>query len=188
MAKRKQVHRRAQRRQKTAMPWWLVGAGVVLVLVALALVARGRSTPKVTITPDEVVVGDELVAVHEMTGPQLDQIPFLPKDGPQPKVALNEDFYDFGVVNSTDVVEHTFYLKNIGDAPLTITRAYTTCGCTTARLSATVVPPGKAIAVTVIFDAGYHDVRGQTVRRGVIIENNDPQNPQVEVWIQATVR
>jgi hypothetical protein len=38
------------------------------------------------------------------------------------------------------------------------------------------------------FDAGFHDARGQTVRRGIIIENNDPTNPQIELWAQASVR
>jgi hypothetical protein len=37
------------------------------------------------------------------------------------------------------------------------------------------------------FDAGFHDSAGQTVRRGVILETNDPEQPQVEMWIQADV-
>jgi len=41
--------------------------------------------------------------------------------------------------------------------------------------------------VTLVFDAGFHDVRGQTVRRGLIIENNDPDWPTVEIWAQASV-
>ena len=39
----------------------------------------------------------------------------------------------------------------------------------------------------VTFDAGFHDVSGQTVRRGVIIETNDPDTPQMEVGVQAAV-
>jgi hypothetical protein len=42
--------------------------------------------------------------------------------------------------------------------------------------------------MTLTFDAGVHETRGKTVRRGVFIENNDPQNPQMEIWIQASVR
>ena len=42
--------------------------------------------------------------------------------------------------------------------------------------------------MTLRFDAGYHDTRGQSVRRGVIIENNDPNNPQMEIWAEASVR
>jgi hypothetical protein len=75
-----------------------------------------------------------------------------------------------------------------GDAPLTISRAYTTCGCTTAEISASVIPPGKVATVKMVFDAGYHDTRGQTVRRGLIIENNDPAQSEAEIWLVATVR
>ena len=60
--------------------------------------------------------------------------------------------------------------------------------CTTADFTATVIHPGKVSVVTLVYDAGFHDARGQTVRRGIIIENNDPKNPQVELWAQATVR
>jgi hypothetical protein len=42
--------------------------------------------------------------------------------------------------------------------------------------------------MTIVLDAGFHDVTGQTVRRGVIIENNDPKRSSTEIWIQASVR
>lgn len=83
--------------------------------------------------------------------------------------------------------EVTFVVRNTGEAPLVISRIYTTCACTTAELTASVIPPGKVALLTVYFDADYHDVRGETVRRGVILENNDRRQPQAEVWIQARV-
>ena len=137
---------------------------------------------------EDVVYDHPLTAVHEMEPPNLASIPFLPKDEPQPKIAISEDFHNFGSVGPTDVVTYDFKIANLGEAPLTISRAYTTCGCTKADFTATVIPPGKVSIVTMRLDAGFHDVRGQTVRRGIIIENNDPKNPQVEVWAQAAVR
>src|SRR5690606_38916554 len=98
-----------------------------------------------------------------------------------------ESFYDFGRIGPQEVVEQTFVIRNEGQAPLTISRAYTTCGCTTAAFSASIIPPGKVATVRVIFDAGYHDAAGQTVRRGIIIENNDPDQSQTEIWVQAAV-
>ena len=70
---------------------------------------------------------------------------------------------------------------------MTISRAYTTCACTTAEISSEVIPPGKAVSVDLVFDAGFHDAAGQTVRRGIILENNDPDQPQAEFWVQADV-
>ncbi len=86
------------------------------------------------------------------------------------------------------MVDHTYVLKNTGEAPLTISRIYTTCGCTTAELTARVIPPGKSALLRLIFDAGFHDTRGQQVKRGIIIENNDPTHSQAEVWAEASVR
>ena len=172
-----------------------LGKAAVLALALLLLASLGwlwasrRPGPTVEIRygPEDIATDQPLRAVHEMnvSGPP---IPFLPPDGPQPRLALSQSFHDFGSVGPTDVVTHDFVLANLGEAPLTISRAYTTCGCTTADLSSAVIPPGKVAILTVRFDAGFHDVRRQTVRRGVILENNDPEHSVAEVWIQASVR
>jgi hypothetical protein len=127
-----------------------------------------------------------LHAVHEM-GTGL-PTPFLPKGDPQPKIAIEERYFDFGTLDPTDVVTREFVIANVGEAPLTISRAYTTCGCTIADFTSAVIPPGKVSIMTLTFDAGFHDVSGQTVRRGVIIENNDPGNSSAEIWVQVSVR
>lgn len=168
----------------------------VMVIAGVALIAAGwyifagRNSAQAAIDygPEDVVSDSPLHAIHEMEPSSLASIPFLPKNGPQPKIAIPKDFYSFGSVGATEVVQHEFAIVNVGDAPLTISRAYTTCGCTTADFTATVIPPGKVSIMTLTFDASFHDARGQTVRRGVIIENNDPRNPQVEIWTQAAVR
>lgn len=108
--------------------------------------------------------------------------------GGRPRAALSDDFYDFGALGPRDVASREFLLTNAGADPLVITRAYTTCGCTAGEISAAVIPPGKAARVKVTFDAGLHPTPGQTVRRGLILETNDPDRPQLEIWVQATVR
>ncbi len=187
--KKRQKRRNRQRRRQQPLTLVLMVFGGLLLIVGglLAWKPTAARQEPVQVDPEDIVYDEGLYAVHEMDGAQLDQIPFLPEDGPQPHLVIPEDFYNFSAISPTAVVQHDFYLVNTGEAPLTITRAYTTCGCTTATISATVIPPGKAALVTVVFDAGYHDVRGQVVRRGVIIENNDPEQPQAEVWIQAAV-
>jgi hypothetical protein len=134
----------------------------------------------------DIAYDQPLHAVHEMgVGPP---IPFLPSDEPQPEIAINEISYDFGSISPTDIVTREFMIANVGEAPLTISRAYTTCGCTTADFTSVVIPPGEVSIMTLTFDAAFHDVRGQTVRRGVIIENNDPRDSNAEIWIQVSVR
>lgn len=124
---------------------------------------------------------------HSAIEHQGGTIPFLPKDQPQPKISVSQTFYDFGDVGAKAIVKKTFLIRNTGQGTLTISNAYTTCGCTTADFSSSVIPSGKVALVTVTFDAGFHDTRGQTVRRGIIIENNDPNQSKVEIWVKASV-
>lgn len=178
--------RHSKRKTRAGRPELMIAlafmAGAMLLLAIGAILVN---RPVALVSDGEIVRGAVLRASHEMGGGK--PIPFLPKDGPQPNVAVDEAFYDFGRIGAKDVVTRTFLVRNNGEAPLTISRAYTTCGCTTAEISANTVPPGKAVTVELVFDAGFHDSAGQTVRRGVILENNDPDQPQTELWVQAEV-
>ncbi len=192
-AKKSQQARKNQeaaksRRARTRRP------SLVLVVAAVLLAAGAgyfylSEDPSVEAAldyaPEDIVYQRPIHAVHEMgEGPPAR---FLPADGPQPRLVMPEIFYDFGRVGPTAVVKRGFVIGNTGDAPLTISRAFTTCGCTTAEFSASVIPPGKVALVTLVFDAGFHDVRGKTVRRGLVIESNDRNNPKAEIWVRALV-
>lgn len=180
--------RRRQARRKQVVPIVMMAAGVLLLGGAALKYFNGARTDSELLdyAPRDVAHEGAFVAVHEMeAGPP---VPFLPKDQPQPDIVVPEKFYSFGTIGPTDVVQHKFIVRNVGEAPLTISRAYTTCGCTTAAFSASVIPPGMVAEVTLTFDAGFHETAGQTVRRGIIIENNDPREPQAEIWVQAAVR
>lgn len=169
--------------------WLIIGGGLLAVVVAaVGLLSSERAAAREGVQYDlaDVATAEPFVAMHEMGDGA--PIPFLPKDGPQPKAVVPSTFYNFGKVGAIDIVERTFVIRNEGEAPLTISRAYTTCGCTTAEISSLTIPPGKLATVNVVFDAGFHaDAVGQTVRRGVILENNDPQHSQTEIWIEAAI-
>ena len=112
-----------------------------------------------------------------------------PSDGLAPRASIPRVFHDFGTVRPSQVVSTEFVVGNDGQAPLMIRRAYTTCGCTTADVSASTIPPGKVALVVVWFDARAHpDAAGTTLRRALILETNDPYNPRLEIWIQASIR
>lgn len=182
----RQVKRRARRNNLIALSALVIG----LLIMAGSLYAYFTDSQTAPVTfdyePEDIVYDGPIYAIHEMEeGPP---IPFLPRDKAQPAIAMSENSYNFGSIGPSDVVERNFAILNTGDAPLTLSRAYTTCGCTTANISASTIPPGRVATVTLTFDAGYHDTAGQTVRRGLIIENNDPRQSQAEFWIQASVR
>lgn len=171
-----------------ALPFSWVFAGIVVLLGGTFWYMSGgepeAQTP-IVYTADEIAHTMPFRAIHEMGGSV--PIPFLPADKPQPKIVVPSTYADFGVVGPRAIVEREFLVRNDGDAPLTISRAYTTCGCTVADFTARIVPPGKATLIRLIFDAGFHDVRGQVVKRGIIIENNDPSSSRAEIWVRAAV-
>ena len=180
-------------RQKIAAATVIV-AGLALLLGSgwYWFAAQFSANSAAAYRPEDIARDQPLHAVHEMDMPGMDMskpIPFLPKDGPQPAIAIPVTFYDFGSVGSTEIVERDFAIANRGQAPLTISRAYTSCDCTSADLTSTVIPPGKVSIVTIQFDAGFHpEAAGTTVQRTLIIQNNDPDNPQMQITIQAAVR
>jgi hypothetical protein len=185
-ARRQRTRRRARRNNTIAIAILIVA----LLVVAGSLFAYFSESQTVAAAlkydPEDIVYDQPIHAIHEMG--ESPPIPFLPSDQAQPAIAVSEKSYDFGSIGPADVVERTFVIFNTGNAPLTISRAYTTCGCTTADISARSIPPGKVAEVTITFDAGFHDTAGETVRRGLIIENNDPSQSQAEIWVEATVR
>jgi hypothetical protein len=104
-----------------------------------------------------------------------------------PRMAIPAVYHDFGEIGTSQVVEWVFAVQNQGDTPLIIQRAYTTCDCTTAKFSSSVIPPGKISLVTLRFDPSLHGFPGATVRRGLIFDTNDPDHLQGEIWIQARI-
>ncbi|MDT8304545.1 MAG: DUF1573 domain-containing protein [Anaerolineae bacterium] len=186
--RKQQIERRqAQQRRRSILTAVFCVLGLVLLGAGIYLYVQQDQDVQAAgaYTTADVANEAPIVAGHEMgEGPP---IPFLPSGEPQPNIVVPETRYDFGRIGPKDIVEKTFIVRNDGEAPLTISRAYTTCGCTTAEFSASVIPPGKVATVKVVFDAGFHDTAGQTVRRGIIIENNDPDQSQAEIWVQAAV-
>ncbi|RPJ47681.1 MAG: DUF1573 domain-containing protein [Chloroflexi bacterium] len=169
---------------KRSLPYWPYLAALLgLAALAVILLLGGRARPA-SGAPVEVVNDRPLFAEHRIPEGANNRA----AEGGQARVELPVGFYDFGAVAANSVARRDFLVINRGSGPLVIQKAYTTCDCTTAEISASVIPPGKASRVTVIFDAGFHPVAGQTVRRGVVLETNDPSRPEVEIWVQARVR
>lgn len=138
----------------------------------------------------DIVYGEKVIArnaISEIQAPEPSNI-ILADDSSYPSIQVSDNFFDFGSVSSNKVLTHTFFIANTGSSALIIQQALTTCGCTLAEISSNNIPPGKVALVTLQFDPSFHNMSGTTVRRGVIIYTNDPKNPIVEIWIQATVK
>lgn len=197
-AESRKRNRRFRRRQSSHLGKWLVG-GVVLVigLGVLNLWWAGafanppppsRSEDSVELLP-LTTAGPPLQGGHDMALiPEQTPAPQpAPEDAPAPRLDMPSVSYDFGRVYSRWDVMHIFAVQNTGTADLVLSNLVTSCGCTTAELSSTVIPPGHRADLTVTFDVDYHPVRGR-VTRLVWFATNDPTQPWVEVRITADVR
>jgi len=81
-----------------------------------------------------------------------------------PTLDFNEKTHDFGTINEGDVVEHTFTFTNNGKAPLVITSARGSCGCTVPTWTKEPVAPGETGEMLVKFNSrGKPNTQNKTV-------------------------
>ena len=89
--------------------------------------------------------------------------------GAAAQLAAAQTEHDFGTVRAGAVIRHTFAFTNEGGAPLLITDARSTCGCTVADYPAEPIAPGERGEIAVSFDtknkSGYQ-------RKPVVITAN----------------
>ena len=165
--------------------------GIISILtIGYQVIIKGGNKKEIQYSLSDVVYGEKIIAVHQMNG-EMDSIENKKVSNDpvsNPKLQLSADFFDFGRTSAEQTLTHAFIITNIGDSPLIIKYAYTTCPCTMAEISASVIPSGKMALITLQFDANYHRMNDVTVRRGLIIATNDPEHPIQEIWIQATVQ
>jgi hypothetical protein len=100
------------------------------------------------------------------------------------QLSFDSEIHDFGIISPNFPLEHTFTLTNRGTSVLTIDSLETTCGCTVADISKTILEPGETTEMTVVFDP--KDKSG-LVTRTIIIHTNEGQEPR-RIQISAEVR
>lgn len=79
--------------------------------------------------------------------------PEVKPEGPLPTIQWSEEEHDFGTITDGDIVEHTFKFQNTGEAPLIISNAKATCGCTVPQWPKEPIPVGEEGEITVRFNS-----------------------------------
>jgi Protein of unknown function (DUF1573). len=68
-------------------------------------------------------------------------------------ISAEESIHDFGEFKENDgSVSHSFTIKNVGSAPLVVTRVIASCGCTTPEWTKEPIAPGKTGEISVTYD------------------------------------
>lgn len=89
---------------------------------------------------------------------------------PKTMLAFQDTKYSFGKIKEGAVVKHAYHFRNAGNAPLLISRAEASCGCTVPSFPKDPIPPGGEGEITVQFDS--HNRRGHQQKNVLIWSNS----------------
>ncbi|MDD4267668.1 MAG: DUF1573 domain-containing protein [Pirellulaceae bacterium] len=117
-----------------------------------------------------------LARVDEL--PAGDESASVPKA--HPEVEVVEEDYFFGSMANHMVASHEFEFRNVGTAPLKLTKGQTTCKCTLSDIGDGVIPAGASGVVKLEWSG--QDIVGPYAQTATII-TNDPHRPAVHLRI-----
>ncbi len=106
-----------------------------------------------------------------------------PDLGPITTIEFEEPNHEFGQITQGEKVEHTFTFTNTGDAPLIISNAKGSCGCTVPQWPREVVPVGESGSIKVVFNS--RGKKGKRNQKVTITANTNP--PQTFIALRGEV-
>lgn len=92
----------------------------------------------------------------------------------RPKAQFTETHFDFGVLPQGSTTTHTFSVKNAGNQPLKIESVQSTCGCTVATSTNSVIAPGALGEIHVTFNSAG---KMGDISKQIRVDTNDPKHP-----------
>ena len=106
--------------------------------------------------------------------------------GPQPRILVSEEEWDFGKVTRGEKPSHIFTVKNGGEGDLIIDSLKGSCPCIEVSISTTLIPPGGSAELTVSYDTT--DYAGKDEQH-LHIYSNDPQVPdkRINLYVETEV-
>lgn len=102
-----------------------------------------------------------------------------PGTGPFPQFTFEGEDHDFGSIAEGDVVNHVFKFTNTGEAPLIISSATASCGCTVPQWPKEPVPVGGTGEIHVSFNSkNKPGIQNKTV---TITANTNPTQSRLKI-------
>ncbi|MFY0689020.1 MAG: DUF1573 domain-containing protein [Cyclobacteriaceae bacterium] len=105
--------------------------------------------------------------------------PDVKPEGPIPGFEFTESRFDFGTINEGDVVDHVFAFTNSGDAPLIISNATGSCGCTVPIWPKDPIPVGGTGEIKVQFNS--RNKPGNQNKTVTITANTYPKQTRLSI-------
>lgn len=95
-----------------------------------------------------------------------------------PVLTFEEEEFDFGTIQQNAAQEHVFKFTNTGKAPLVITNATSTCGCTVPTFTKDPIAPGDSGEMLVKFNGSG---QGQVTKTVTVTANTETGTEQVRI-------
>lgn len=102
-----------------------------------------------------------------------------------PEMTFEETEYDFGTIEQGKPVEHVFTFTNTGDAPLVITDATSSCGCTVPSPPKEPIAPGEKGELLVRYNGSGQNQVTKTIN---ITANTESGKEQLRIKAFVTPR
>jgi len=133
---------------------WIAALVLVLTSCDSKLEERVRDLEgRVAVLESQSTTSNRPVPIDPQAQAQTPAEPEVKPDGPLPKMEFAKESHDFGTIKDGDIVETKFKFKNVGDAPLIISNATATCGCTVPEYPKEPIPVGGSGEILVRFNS-----------------------------------
>lgn len=155
------------------MKFRVLGLSIFLIVVAGGLLTHFRQ--------------QSMVATEKARQDPPSDIPQPAKQGPFPKaVAEGSLTYDFGTMELNQEGEHTFKIRNEGQAPLELVarKEDHSCQCTLGTLAQNGLQPGEETTITLKWEIKNPNTHFQHYAK---VRSNDPDNPTLTFRVQGLV-
>ena len=101
---------------------------------------------------------------------------------PAPVASFDAMSHDFGEIDPSEPLTHTFTLTNTGRSYLVIPKIRSSCDCLKPVLAKTVLQPGESAELAV----GFKFRQGNFVQTArIMVETNDPAAPKIPLELKA---
>ncbi len=105
--------------------------------------------------------------------------------GPAPKILVDKETHEFGEVWVGAKVNHTFEVRNTGNAVLNITKVKPSCGCTVASQYDKTIEPGGVGKIPVTIDTARLKSK---ITKTITVSSNDPVKGSYRLTVSGTVK
>lgn len=162
---------------------------VIALLVAGGLWTAGceskqASSEEVTAVDQNASAGSAVPANDPATNPNVAGQEAVNTNAAKPVMTFQQTEHDFGTIDQSKKVQHTFTFTNTGQAPLVIESATATCGCTVPEWPKEPILPGKTGSIKVEYDPVGRS--GQQSKQITITANTEPSVNQLTIRTNVT--